>query len=152
MYFALARDDENKQRIVLMNLKKKKSGSGKKKLNFTFSCTCCGNCCSEEGVVGFTMKEVRRAAEHLGMERGEFIERYLEKSGRTYVHVVDKGEHCRFLENRKCLINEVKPEQCATFPFWKEYVDRRGMLVNFDRHCAGVRLIVPSDGTAGESS
>ena len=151
MNFARTYDNENKQRIVLMSVKKK-SESGKKKLNFTFSCTRCGNCCSDEGVVSFTMKEVRRAAEYLGIERGEFIDRYLEKSGRTYVHVVDKGECCRFLENNKCVINDVKPEQCATFPFWKEYVDRRGKLVNFDRHCAGVQIIVPSDGTAGESS
>ncbi|HNX58059.1 MAG TPA: YkgJ family cysteine cluster protein [Spirochaetota bacterium] len=135
-----------------MSVKKNKSGSGRKKLNFTFSCTCCGNCCSEEGVVNFSGKEVSRAAEYLGMTRGEFINRYLEKSGRSYVHVVDKGKSCRFLEKRKCIINEVKPEQCATFPFWKEYVDRDGKLVNFDRHCAGIRIMAPSDGTAGESS
>lgn len=135
-----------------MSMKKKKSGSGRKKPGFTFSCTCCGQCCSDEGIVSFTLNEVRRAAEYLGMTRGDFIDRYLEKSGRSYVHVVDKGESCRFLENRKCVINEVKPRQCATFPFWKEYVDRDGKLVNFDRHCAGIIIMAPSDGTAGESS
>ena len=135
-----------------MSVNKKKSGSGRTKHNFTFSCTCCGQCCSDEGVVSFTLSEVRRAAEHLGMTRAEFIDHYLEKSGRSYVHVVDKGGSCRFLMNKKCVINEVKPRQCATFPFWKEYVDRDGKLVNFDRHCAGIRIMPPSDGTVGESS
>lgn len=126
--------------------------SSKQEYSFEFNCTCCGNCCREEGVVNFSMSEITKAAEYIGMSEKDFVIRYMEKSGKGYIHVVDSGGSCAFLKDGKCVINAVKPAQCASFPYWKDYVNRDGKLVNFDRHCAGVRIKKQSHETAGESS
>jgi uncharacterized protein len=108
------------------------------KHSFTFTCTKCGNCCREEGFVFFSSEEIGNAARLLGLSRKEFTTKYLLKNGRTYVHEVKKGKCCIFLENCECKIQPVKPQQCGTFPFWDEYIGKRGELVNFDRPCRGI--------------
>lgn len=108
------------------------------KPSFSFTCMKCGNCCCEEGFVFFSSEEIDNAADLLGLSGKEFIGKYLIKTGKTYAHEVMKGDCCVFLKNNKCIIQPVKPVQCRTFPFWNEYIGKKGELVNFDRPCRGI--------------
>ncbi|MGL4369651.1 MAG: YkgJ family cysteine cluster protein [Spirochaetota bacterium] len=108
---------------------------------YTFSCTRCGKCCREEGIVLFTKKEIRLAAELTGLSQDEFIGRYLSLTSDGYTHFVGKRSRCAFLTKNGCSINSVKPKQCRSFPYWNEYTDSRGKIVRFDRPCPGVKKI-----------
>jgi uncharacterized protein len=105
---------------------------------FTFTCTTCGSCCCEEGYVFFNSHEIELCAEFLGISTYSFKKKYLTKISSRYAHEVKKNSSCVFLENSKCIINDQKPEQCRTFPYWEEYIGIRGELVNFDRPCRGI--------------
>lgn len=108
----------------------------------TFECTMCGFCCSEEGYVFFSDDEIKKAANRIGITEEDFISKYLQKDAfGVYRHEVEKGAHCVFLVNNLCAINQCKPAQCATFPYWKEYTDKKGNIIlsKFDRQCPGVK-------------
>jgi uncharacterized protein len=108
--------------------------------NFEFECKGCGVCCREEGYVYFAKPEVTRAAKLLNMTPAAFAQKYLVPFQDEFVHVVLKGGRCAFLQrDNRCEINSVKPRQCKTFPFWEEYIDAKGNLVNFNRPCPGVK-------------
>ena len=107
---------------------------------FTFKCARCGECCREHGFVFFRRDDIRRAAAHLGMTQAAFTARYLIKTSDGWAVTVTARRPCVFLSESGCTINDAKPEQCSTFPYWKEYIDADGLLVNFDRPCPGIKL------------
>lgn len=109
------------------------------KATFTFSCTRCGECCREAGFVFFTEKEIHRAATYLGMEISAFKRHYLIRMSEGYAVSVSGTTPCVFLTSEGCTINDVKPDQCESFPYWQEYVGKNGELVNFDRPCPGIK-------------
>ena len=107
-----------------------------------FNCLSCGLCCKEEGVVIMTDEDVIKASTLLNITSIEFIHKYLkhhEDIG-LYIEVLE-DKPCVFLKDNKCLINDSKPEQCRTFPYWEEYVDKNGNLLRrkFDRPCPGAK-------------
>lgn len=116
----------------------------KKQISYSFSCKRCGTCCREEGVVYFSKADISRASKLLDMPQKDFILRYLVFSSDGYFHTVTKRKACAFLKNNSCIINEVKPRQCSTFPFWKEYMSKDGTIVRFDRPCPGMKKKVIS--------
>lgn len=120
-----------------MNRKSVKAKSG----SFVFRCKRCGKCCREEGVVHFRESEIVPAAKMLGITRQEFEKEFLISIGSRKYHAVTDKKGCRFLNGSRCIINDVKPKQCSTFPYWKEYVNRNGELRNFLRPCPGVTLV-----------
>ena len=73
-----------------------------------------------------------------------FINQYLDyEEGYGYHIKVTDDKPCTFLdENNRCTINSAKPNQCATFPYWKEYMDKNGNLIagKFNRACPGVKI------------
>ncbi|HNX58885.1 MAG TPA: YkgJ family cysteine cluster protein [Spirochaetota bacterium] len=105
--------------------------------NFSFTCSRCGSCCREHGFVFFSDNEVDICAKHVGLYRYEFIDRFLTSTFRGFAHEVSSGGQCIFLESGGCVLHDVKPEQCRSFPFWHEYIGESGELVNFNRHCEG---------------
>lgn len=84
-----------------------------------YQCVRCGNCCRWPGDVNVTSEEVTRIAAFLGREEAEFITHCTRlNANRTGLSIIDKpnGE-CLFLEGlNTCLIQPVKPVQCAGFP------------------------------------
>jgi Fe-S-cluster containining protein len=83
-------------------------------------CLQCGNCCK-----GFSPRfktpDIKRIAKHLKMKDGNFINQYL--------FVDSEGDHvlrtkpCSFLgEDNYCSIYEVRPSDCARFPYTDEDV------------------------------
>ena len=105
---------------------------------FTFKCARCGTCCREIGFVFFLRDDIRRAAKHLGMSASAFTKEYLIKTADGWAISVTAKKPCVFLSAGGCTINDAKPKQCATFPYWKEYVAKDGTLTDFDRPCPGV--------------
>jgi Fe-S-cluster containining protein len=112
----------------------------RKNQNFEFECKGCGICCREEGYVFFSNSEIRSAARLLDTTPDKFIKNYLVPFEDGFVHVVLRHGRCAFLQNdNRCAINNVKPRQCKTFPYWEEYIGADGNLVNFNRPCPGVK-------------
>jgi Fe-S-cluster containining protein len=105
----------------------------------SFTCTCCGNCCTgAPGFVWISDEEVDRLAEHLGLSRHETLERYCRKIGQRISlkeRRTQEGNYdCIFLTElppeiktsgqvahprRVCGIYAVRPLQCRTWPFWE---------------------------------
>ena len=109
---------------------------------YSFSCTRCGYCCCEEGYVYFTEEEIDKASNILNMGRQDFIFSYLEKDEfAEYYHIVEKNSCCSFLIDNLCIIQEDKPSQCSTFPYWDEYMDINGNILKskFKRKCPGIK-------------
>jgi len=88
-----------------------------------YSCTCCGVCCKWPGYVRMTDKEVGEIADFLGLSVAEFTKKYthLTNDRRNLSLIENEQGHCIFLtEDNRCVINDVKPQQCRDFPFkWR---------------------------------
>ncbi len=78
-------------------------------------CLACANCCKTMSPT-FTLKDIKRIAEHLHMAPKAFKEKWLEKDDEG--DWVNKKQPCQFLnlKDNKCSIYEVRPKDCAGFP------------------------------------
>jgi Fe-S-cluster containining protein len=91
-----------------------------------FECTGCGNCCTgQPGYVWVSEQDVRAIAEHLDKPVGEI--RLLHTRpvrGKTSLTEYPNGD-CTFLDprTRRCGIYPVRPNQCRTWPFWRQNID-----------------------------
>jgi hypothetical protein len=92
-----------------------------------FECTRCGNCCRNHGEYAFvylTPVEVGRIAAFLGLTRPEFLAVHCADVDGA-VTIRTDSPACPFLQpDQRCGIYPVRPMQCATWPFWKENLDR----------------------------
>lgn len=89
-----------------------------------FNCQQCGECCRGEGVVNVKEEEIPRMAAYLGISEEEFKEKWTRTSlFRGYWLKEKPNKDCIFLEDKKCQIQPVKPEQCKTFPFSWDNLD-----------------------------
>jgi Fe-S-cluster containining protein len=84
-----------------------------------YACQRCGNCCRWPGDVNVSPAEVLAIAQCLEMPEDQFIERYTclnsKRSGLSLTEKTDGS--CIFLEGQnRCVIQAVKPIQCAGFP------------------------------------
>lgn len=115
------------------------------KSSYSFNCTRCGHCCKDEGYVFFTEREVFLASRALGMKKEDFIASYLKKEMfmDEYFHYVKKNSACVFLVDNLCTIQDAKPKQCSTFPYWDEYMDENRNISNekFNRKCPGMKFL-----------
>jgi len=83
-----------------------------------YECQQCGACCRWAGQVKVTGREIGLIASFLGVPELKFIqERTRLRFDRRGLALLDKpnGE-CEFLDGNRCLIQEVKPQQCRDFP------------------------------------
>jgi uncharacterized protein len=80
-------------------------------------CTTCANCCREMRPT-FSEEEVNRVARRLGMERQQFIERYLERSKANSENPWQtRATPCPFLKDNLCSIYEDRPAECSGYPY-----------------------------------
>ncbi len=113
-----------------------------------FGCTRCGNCCSgPPGFVLFTDAEAEAIATRLGMSVPDFLERFTEDTsrGRSLIDIrTMHGYDCVFLDRSTvpgkgvCSIYEDRPEQCRTWPFWKDMLQSRDNWVRAKATCPGL--------------
>jgi uncharacterized protein len=84
-----------------------------------YLCQRCGNCCRWPGDVRITEEETGRIARFLGLTEEDFVQRCTRlNANRTGLSIIDKANgECLFLAGvNECLIQPVKPGQCAGFP------------------------------------
>ncbi|GAC1423155.1 MAG: YkgJ family cysteine cluster protein [Flavisolibacter sp.] len=106
----LQRADKNK---VLKQLPRLHEEAFKK-----IDCLQCAACCKNYSP-RFKTPDIKRISRHLDMKEGQFIETYLnvDEEGDFVV----KSSPCPFLgSNNFCSIYEVRPSDCARFPYTNE--------------------------------
>lgn len=86
-----------------------------------FECTQCGACCRGEGYVWVDPRQVPEIADFLGLDEATFGRRYLRVVGGRLALVDAADGACVFWRDG-CRIYPVRPQQCRTFPFWRENV------------------------------
>jgi len=103
---------------------------------------CEGNCCRmESGYVWVKKADINRISKYSGIDSNTLIEKYLIKIGRRLSikeAKYDQEYPCIFfdMDSKKCLIYPVRPLQCQTFPFWKEFMGEDESLL--PQNCPGI--------------
>jgi uncharacterized protein len=83
-------------------------------------CTSCANCCRQVKP-SFSEDEVNRLARRLGMKRGQFIERYLERTEAGSENPWrTRTTPCPFLKDKRCSVYEDRPADCSGYPYLYE--------------------------------
>ena len=115
-----------------------------------FQCTRCGNCCTgSPGFVWVSEREQEQIARFLGVTTKAFKKRYTRLVGEMHSLVEKHGttSDCVFLtDDSRCSIQEVKPRQCMTYPFWPRLLASRRAWVEGTLRCPGSNL--PDQGDA----
>lgn len=105
-----------------------------------FSCTRCGNCCRNHGAYTYVYlaeSDVSAIARHLGMPEKAFLDAYCQSED-GWVSLRMDSPACPFLEpGNTCAIYPVRPKQCATWPFWKENL-QRATWIEIAKDCPGI--------------
>ena len=103
-----------------------------------FECIGCGACCRiPNGIVRVGEDEISRIAKFLGMDEGEFIsnETAVAPDRRGLILKSREDGSCVYLsEDNRCMIHNVKPDKCRSFPY--EWVNNDSYEV-----CAGLRKL-----------
>jgi Fe-S-cluster containining protein len=84
-----------------------------------YQCQRCTACCRWPGFVKVGDAEIAALARHLGLSEDAFIQRYTRlRPQRDGLALIDKGDshECIFLDGNDCVVQPVKPVQCAGFP------------------------------------
>lgn len=91
--------------------------------SFRFHCTQCGKCCIYRDDIILSPLDLFRIAKELRLSLEEVLKQYCEcyigaESRFPIVRIKPRGSvrRCPFLKNRKCLIQNAKPDVCAMFP------------------------------------
>ena len=110
-----------------------------------FACQRCGNCCTGRGsVVRVGEREVEALARQLGMGVQAFLERHTRERWGNIVLVDDpETGDCEWLERREggttaCRVQEAKPDQCRSYPFWPRLLASREAWEAEGRRCRGI--------------
>ena len=106
-----------------------------------FCCQRCSNCCRhDEGYVFLTKQNVYAIADHLKMSVKQFISeccRVVEQPEGNMLCLKEKQNYdCIFWSNG-CLIYEVRPTQCMTYPYWPFIVNNKELQKQEKKRCKG---------------
>ncbi len=87
-----------------------------------FSCQKCGKCCRiPNGIVHLTEKDIERIAEFFDSSLEEIFSRFTHREQKYRVlNELLNGDCIFFREGKGCIIYSARPEQCRTFPFWRQ--------------------------------
>lgn len=105
-------------------------------------CLSCGNCCKGYSP-RFKQPDIKRIAKHLGMKEGELVSTYL-KLDEEGDYVMQKTP-CAFLgSDNYCSIYEVRPSDCARFPYTNEdvIVKRPNITLKNSTFCPAVYFVL----------
>jgi uncharacterized protein len=129
----------------MTNAENKKSPLPWYKEGLNFKCTECGKCCTGPPAYVFvTKEEIVKIADHLQMPFDLFVRRYVRKRDNRLALIEIKSlEHpddrdCVFLKDKKCLIYQVRPKQCRTFPWWPENLNTPESWKLAAKECEGI--------------
>lgn len=108
-----------------------------------FRCTLCGECCRRPGTVHMTKSEGTTIAGRLegpGATWESLLgELWVEDlDGSLKVDVPD-DQACPLLgDDGQCVVHDVKPMQCATYPFWPEILQHKKEWKAERKYCEGI--------------
>jgi Fe-S-cluster containining protein len=102
--------------------------------------TCAGSCCRWGGYVWVTESDLEAMAELMNLSLERFANEYIKAAyGRLSIQerLRDGEYHCALFNpsTNRCLVYEVRPEQCRTFPFWDQFKGNYAVLVEL---CPGI--------------
>lgn len=114
-----------------------------------FECQACADCCIGPGYVWVTLEEIERIAEALGLDLDTFGARFLVRVGHRLSLREARHHRCILLgEDGRCTVYEVRPRQCRTFPFWRQFMHRKRDWEALTAGCPGIgvgRLYSPPE-------
>jgi Fe-S-cluster containining protein len=110
-----------------------------------FSCKRCGACCTGRGsIVVVTPREREALARHLGIGVAEFESKHT-KTAFDETVLLDDAEtgDCEWLERNAdgttgCRVNDAKPDQCRSYPFWPRTLASRETWEDEAKRCKGI--------------
>jgi Fe-S-cluster containining protein len=100
----------------------------------------CGACCTRHGDYDYVYldpDDVDRLAAELDLERSVFLERHAAEDD-GYVVLRMDGPDCPFLRGTACSVYQARPNQCRTFPFWRENLKNRATWERLRSFCPGI--------------
>ncbi len=106
------------------------------------NCLDCAGCCKNYSP-RFKTPDIKRISRHLKMKESQFIEQFL-KLDEDGDYVV-KSAPCPFLgENNACAIYDVRPSDCARFPYTDEDVllKRQSITIKNSTFCPAVFYVL----------
>jgi Fe-S-cluster containining protein len=106
------------------------------------NCLDCANCCKNHSPT-FKTTDVKRISRFMKMRESDFIETYLKLD--TDNDLVVKNSPCPFLNtDNTCRIYEVRPSDCARFPYTSEdvFVKRKQLTLANSVVCPAVSYIL----------
>jgi Fe-S-cluster containining protein len=106
---------------------------------------CNGNCCiGESGYIWINPDEIEKLAKFLDISVEELKEKFLFKAKYKYSirekKVSEDNFACAFfdLDKKMCMIYDLRPTQCRTFPFW-DYFRKKPNEVK--EECPAIEII-----------
>lgn len=106
------------------------------------NCLECAACCKNYSP-RFKTPDLKRIAKHLKMKEGDFIEKYLVLDNEG--DYVVRSKPCPFLgQDNYCSIYEVRPSDCARFPYTDEDVilKRQSLTLKNSTFCPIVYFVL----------
>ncbi len=106
-----------------------------------FECQRCGRCCTNRGPYSFVFlseADLAALAADRGLERSEFLARHcVQHEGRTTLRT--DLRRCEFQgADGSCSVYAARPEQCRSWPFWRENLVRETWEREVAALCPGV--------------
>jgi len=108
----------------------------------TFSCKQCNHCCQRDGIVFLTMDDLHRLEDHFSKLGEDFKKKYCENWKRHIVLKSHPEGGCIFSRtaDQRCPIYELRPEQCATYPYWPSAKTDRNWFKSQAKECPGIQV------------
>jgi Fe-S-cluster containining protein len=107
-----------------------------------FECLKCGNCCTgAPGFVYLSEEDIVSIAGFLRKDKGSFIREYTRAVtifGERRFSLTERQNYDCVFWNRLCLIYEVRPYQCRSFPFWKRHLVSEREWNRVGDRCRGI--------------
>lgn len=111
-----------------------------------FKCTGCGKCCTgAPGAVWVSDEEIEKMSSFLNISVDQFLKRFTRLiDGRRSLVEDSKSYDCVFLRGSRCMLYEVRPQQCRTYPWWPSILRSQEEWNEEKKWCEGI------DHSAGE--
>ena len=110
------------------------------KNGLSFECQQCGKCCSgEPGYIWVDKQEIAKIANRLNITEDRFIEDYTyQEKGKLSIKERSNGDCILLDKEKKCLIYDIRPTQCKTWPWWEQNLESREQWDNCEGECEGI--------------
>ena len=106
-----------------------------------FSCTGSGKCCTIHGDYAYvfvTRSEEKAIAEHRKLTLKQLRSKHTYRPSGQPRSLRFPDGRCTFVKNNQCTIYEARPQQCRTWPFWKENLDPETWVTDVAAFCPGI--------------